>query len=335
MKTLRKVLLILLAAAAVLAGLGFTAALVAIFLGDPEFSPLPRMSPEETAAFAARFEQPYAAEKRRFKMRDGTVLASQYFPAKSRTTIVLVHGVLSGSFLMNRSAGLLRQAAAAEVVAIDLRGHGASGGAPGDVAYIGQYEDDLADVIAKIRATNPAGRVILAGHSMGGGIVLRYALRVGVKTGVPPVDGYLLFAPHLGLKSPTTPTESTKTGAAFVQVHLPRILGLTLLNTAGITGFNGLKTLFFNLPKEMPLRCYSYRAMVGMSPADYVPALRAIHKPLLVVVGSRDEAFRADRYEAAIRPYSQGEVVIVEGASHDGVLKDPRALAAVGRWAGR
>jgi pimeloyl-ACP methyl ester carboxylesterase len=331
MKTLRKVLLILLAAAAALAGLGFTAALVAILLGDSEFSPLPTMTPEAMATFAPRFEQPYPAGKRPFKMRNGTVLASQYFPAQSNTTIVLVHGVLSSSFLMNRSSGLLREAAAASVVAIDLRGHGASGGAPGDVDYIGQYEDDLADVIAKIRAENPGGRVILAGHSAGGGIVLRSVLRAGM----PPVDGYLLFAPHLGSKSPTTPTEATKEGEAFVRIHLPRILGLTLLNTVGITGFNGLKTLFFNLPKEMPLRCYSYRAMVGMSPADYAPALKAIGKPLLVVVGSKDEAFRADRYEAAIRPYSKGEVVIVGGASHDGVLHDPRALAAVGRWVGR
>jgi pimeloyl-ACP methyl ester carboxylesterase len=330
MRALRKPLLILLGAVAALAGLGFTAALAMILLGDPEFPPLPAMTPEAMAELAARFEQPYPAEKRPFKMRDGTVLASQYFPARSRTTMVLVHGVLSSSFLMNRSSGLLREAASAAVVAVDLRGHGASGGAPGDVDYVGQYEDDLADVIAKVRAADPGGRVILAGHSAGGGIVLRYAMHPGE----PPVDGYLLFAPHLGAKSPTTPMESTKAGEAFVRVHVPRILGLALLNSAGITGFNGLKTLFFNLPKEMPLRCYSYRAMVGMSPEDYVPALEAIDKPLLVVVGSKDEAFRADRYEAAIRPYGKGKVVIVDGASHDGVLNDPRALTAVRRWVG-
>ncbi|HSG41468.1 MAG TPA: alpha/beta fold hydrolase [Thermoanaerobaculia bacterium] len=308
----------------------FAAAFVMVFWGDPEFPPLPEPTPADMAAFAARFEQPYLAGKRQFEMRDGVTLAAQDFEAKFETTIVFVHGVLSGGFLHNRSSGLLREAASAEVIAIDLRGHGASGGAPGDVSYIGQYEDDVADVIREIRAAKPAGRIILAGHSMGGGIALRYAM----KPGAPPVDGYLLFAPHLGPKSPTTPTEATEAGAAFVRIHLPRILGLTLFNTAGIQAFNGLHTLFFNLPKELPLRSYSYRAMVGMHPADHAPALAAVDKPLLVMVGSKDEAFRADRYEDVIRQHSRGEVVIVEGASHDGVVEDPRALAAVQGWIG-
>lgn len=329
MKTFRKPLLIVLGVAAALTGLAFTAAFVMVFLGDPKFPAALQMTPEEMAAFAARFEQPYPAVKRRFMMRDGTVLASQYFPAaKSRTTVVLVHGVLSSSFPLNRTSGLLREAAAAEVVAIDLRGHGESGGVPGDVDYIGQYEDDVADVIAQVRAAKPGGRVILAGHSMGGGIALRYAMRAGV----PPVDGYLLFAPHLGPKSPTNRWEKSEAGEAFLKVHIPRILGLALFNSVGFTGFNGLRTLFFNLPREMPLRSYSYRAMTGSTPADHAPALAAIHKPLLVVVGGKDEAFKADRFEAAIRPYSTGEVVIVDGASHDGVLTEPRAFAAVRRW---
>ena len=320
-----KPLRIFFALATAFAGLVFVAAFVMTFWGDPEFPPLPEATPEEMATFAARFEQPYPAAKRQFKMRDGVTLAAQDFPAESETSIVFVHGVLSGSFLHNRSSGLLREATSAEVIAIDLRGHGASGGAPGDVSYIGQYEDDVADVIRAVRAAKPTGRVILAGHSMGGGIALRYA----INPGAPPVDGYHLFAPHMGPKSPTTPMEATDAGAAFVRIHLPRILGLTLFNSAGIEGFNGLHTLFFNLPKELPLRSYSYRAMVGMHPADHAPALAAVDKPLLVVVGSKDEAFRADRYQEVVR---RGEVVVVEGASHDGIVEDPRALQAVRCW---
>lgn len=320
-----KPLRIFFALATALIGLVFVLAFVMVFWGDPEFPPLPEATPEEEAAFAARFEQPYPAGKRQFKMRDGVTLAAQDFPAKSDTAIVFIHGVLASSFPHNRSSGLLREAISAEVIAIDLRGHGSSGGAPGDVSYIGQYEDDVADVIRQIRAAKPTGRIILAGHSMGGGIALRYAM----KPGAPPVDGYLLFAPHLGPKSPTTPTEATEAGAAFVRIHLPRILGLTLFNSAGIKGFNGLHTLFFNLPEGLPLRSYSYRAMVGMHPSDHVPALAAVDKPLLVVVGSKDEAFRADRYPEVVR---NGEVVVIEGANHDGVVEDPRALAAVRRW---
>jgi len=36
---------------------------------------------------------------------------------------------------------------------VDIRGHGASGNA-GDIAYLGQLEDDMADLVAEIRKTN-------------------------------------------------------------------------------------------------------------------------------------------------------------------------------------
>jgi pimeloyl-ACP methyl ester carboxylesterase len=323
-----RILVKTLAVLAALAGAVFTAAFVMILWSDPKFAAPLEVSPEALKEIASSFEQPYPAAKRSFRMRDGTTLHSQYLAADSKTTIVLVHGVLSSSFPMNRASGLLREAAAAEVVAIDLRGHGASEGTPGDTDYIGQYEDDLGDVIKEIRATRPGGKVILAGHSMGGGIALRYALR----SDVPPVDGYLLFAPHLGIKSPTTPMEASEAGARFTQIHIPRILGLALMNSVGITTFNGLRTLFFNLPPEMPLRSYSFRAMAGSAPDDHRPALEAVRAPLLVIVGSRDEAFKADQYEVTVRSYSRGTVTIVPDATHNGILRDPRAMAAVAAW---
>jgi alpha-beta hydrolase superfamily lysophospholipase len=334
MSKLPKFLIKLLIAPAVLAAIVFTLALVMILWGDPEFTAAPDLSPEKLAASGISFEQPYPVTKRSFRMRDGTVLVSQYLPtaaAGSRTTIVYVHGVLSSSFLLNRSSGLLREAAAAEVVAIDLRGHGFSGGKPGDTDYIGQYEDDLGDVVKEIRDSRPDGKVILAGHSMGGGIALRYAMR----SELPPVDGYLLFAPYLGWASPTTRKEPpAEAEAEFMQIHLPRILGLKLLNTVGITAFNGLRTQFFNLPPALPLRSYSYRASEGMAPQDYRPALAAVRAPLLVIVGSRDEAFTAEAYEGVIRGNSRGTVAIIPEASHNGILQDARTMAAVAAWKG-
>ena len=331
---LKRILFRTLMVLAGVAGLLFTLALVMILWSDPTFAKAPDISPEDLAALKIRYEQPYSVETRRFRMRDGTVLASQYLKLKGagpRTTIVLVHGVLGSSFPLNRTSGLLREATGAEVVAIDLRGHGASGGARGDVDYIGQYEDDLADVIREIRARQPDGKIILAGHSMGGGIALRYAQRPGV----PPVDGYLLLAPYLGWSSPTTRKEANPDapgGAEFIKVHLSRILGLKLLNAAGITAFNGLRTQLFNLPPEVPLRSYSYRAMENGAPEDYRAALKAVQAPLLVIVGSRDEAFLADHYVAVIRGYSQGKLLIVPDATHDGVMNDGRTLAAVTSW---
>src|SRR5690349_22073579 len=168
-----------------LAALLFTGAMVAILSGDPVFATAPDVSPAALAAAGIDFSQPYPSTPRDITLRDGVKLHAYVLEAAGgapRTAVVLVHGVLGTGFLLDRGAGMLREAfgaASTEVLAIDLRGHGASGGAPGDVDYIGQYEDDLGDVVRALRRDRADLHVVLAGHSMGGGIVLRYAEKTG------------------------------------------------------------------------------------------------------------------------------------------------------------
>jgi alpha-beta hydrolase superfamily lysophospholipase len=77
-----------------------------------------------------------------YTMRDGETLFARQFPAESDVTILLLHGVTSDSAAFNVSAQMLQQTTGAEVITLDLRGHGQSGGRPGDVDYIGQYEGE-------------------------------------------------------------------------------------------------------------------------------------------------------------------------------------------------
>jgi alpha-beta hydrolase superfamily lysophospholipase len=338
-----------LGALAALVALVFTAAMVAVLWSDPVFATAPDTSPEALAATGIDFSQPYTATPREFRVRDGVSLHAQGLAttgaAAPRVVVVLVHGLLGSGYLLNRCSGLLQEALGAsstEVWAIDLRGHGASGGAPGDVDYIGQYEDDVLDVAASLHAAHPAARIVLAGHSMGGGIVLRALERLaehGRDRARTPVDGALLLAPYLGWSSPTVPKEvspeAAKAGAAFLQVHVPRLLGLKALNLAGITSFNGLRTEFFNLPHAMPLRSYSYRAMENQGPADYRRALADVSVPLLTVVGTRDEAFVAEAFPLAMRHAPRGELVLVPDATHEGIVRDPRTMAAVHVWSSK
>lgn len=319
MKKLLRILLILVIA---LAAVYVVAALVMIFLPEPTFAtgPFP-VAP----APAVDDYQPAT-----FTMRDGTELFARRFPANSDDTILLLHGVTADSSVFNASAERLRQASNAEVVTLDLRGHGQSGGAAGDVDFIGQYETDVADVVAAIRAEKPNGRFILAGHSMGGGIVLRY----GLLEDAPTVDGYLLFAPHLGANAPTMPKpqpENAEMAAAFTQLHIPRLIGLSMLNGLGIKMFNQQPTMFFNLPAETT-HIYSYRAMVNSSPADYAAALTAVTEPIFVLVGSNDEAFVADEYETAVSQYSDGEVQLIAGETHNSIYESETAMIAIETW---
>lgn len=69
-----------------------------------------------------------------------------------------------------------------------------------------------------------------------------------------------------------------------------------------------------------------------MAPEDYKDGLRAVDKPLLVIVGSEDEAFVASEYKPAITGYSAGEVVIIDGSTHNGIRHSSRAMETVKNW---
>jgi pimeloyl-ACP methyl ester carboxylesterase len=192
----------------------------------------------------------------------------------------------------------------------------------------------VADVVSALRREKPGAKVILAGHSMGGGIAMRYAQRHAERRDVPGVDGYLLFAPHLGERSPTAHPEpgGGVQGPAPIRVHVRRLIGLVMLNVAGVHGLDGLDTLYFDLPFDLPIRAYTFRAVASMAPDDYRPALTADALPMLVVVGQKDEAFRADAYPAVAGLHRNGKAVIVEGETHDGVLVSRAAMEAVQAW---
>jgi alpha-beta hydrolase superfamily lysophospholipase len=304
-------------------------AVILIFLPAPTFS---QAAPVLPAPWPANAECHAGADTRCFEMLDGAILSARWIDAGSHTTVIFLHGVLGFSGEYETTAQMLMETTGANVLAVDLRGHGYSAGKPGDIDYIGQYEDDVVDIVKAIRREDSQAKIVLAGHSMGGGIVMRYAVR----SDMLPVDAYLLFAPHLGSNSPTSQPKPTEGAAAeaepFLKVHLPRILGLTMLNMTHIDAFNNLDTLYFNLPDNFPVRSYSFRAAAGMTPDDYKSALMADERPMLVVVGQNDEAFRVDQYPEVISLHANSTMVIIDGESHDGVTRSPLAFEAIKKW---
>ncbi len=303
-----------------------------IYLPEPSFKPYTPQNIDTKTLSNMGFEQVYENSPKKFLMRDGKYLFARQFPEESNTTILLLHGVLSNSYMMNKTSGLLREATNSEIISLDFRGHGKSEGTPGDVDYIDQYADDLDDVISAIKKEKPNGKIILAGHSMGGGIILRYAMKKDIQS----IDGYLLFAPLLGQNSPTIPQSPAKGSSTdeepFMKIHLSRIIGLKMLNSIEEHQYDSLPVLFFNLPDEMPVKNYSYRANESMSPEDYKKGLEAVNKPLLVLVGSEDEAFVASEFNNAVYDNSNGDVVLIEGETHNGIRHNENAMQKINEW---
>ncbi|MNJ90805.1 2-succinyl-6-hydroxy-2,4-cyclohexadiene-1-carboxylate synthase [compost metagenome] len=283
------------------------------------------LNPEAIADMG--FEQVYKSENRYFTVRDNKLIFAYRFPTQSENTIVFIHGVGSSAYLYNKTAGLLQEATQAEIYAIDLRGHGQSDGNSGDVDYINQYVDDLADIIKEIRKEKPNGKIIITGHSMGGGVALLYAM----ENQYEQPDGFLLFAPLIGHNSPAF-QQGQSDEEAFMKIHIERIIGLKMLNEINSHEYDSLSVLFFNLPETVPLRKYSYRANTSMTPDDYISGLKAVKAPMLVLIGSNDEAFSAEALQKAVLENSSGKVHIIEKATHNGVRHNTQSFNFIKDW---
>jgi non-heme chloroperoxidase len=270
-----------------------------------------------------RIDQTGLPPLERYAARDGEALAYRAYPGGGERVAVLVHGSTGMSNGMNAVAKALN-ADGATVYALDMRGHGASG-RRGDVDYLGQLDDDLADFMAQIRPHHPAARFVLIGFSAGGG----YALRIAGGRYGDLFDGYLLLAPYLGYRSPTSRSD----GGGWAAPYVPRIIALSILERLGIHWFEGLPIVAFARRPDptQPVPTYSFRLALNFAPhVDLAGDFRAARKPLAVLVGADDDEMVADAYAPllqGLRP--DAPVEVIAGVGHMGMTIDPPALAAI------
>ncbi len=73
--------------------------------------------------------------------------------------------------------------------------------------------------------------------------------------------------------------------------------------------------------------------MLSLAPrTDLATELAAIARPLLVVAGSLDGCFDAERYEPTIAPHAKGTFRVLPGVTHLGLLSSPPAWDAIADW---
>jgi non-heme chloroperoxidase len=260
--------------------------------------------------------------------RDGTKLSYRHYSTKSDRVIILLHGSAWHSQYFLPLAEFISSEGLAQVFTPDLRGHGAAPKKRGDIDYIGQFEDDLADLIALIKKDNPNATLIICGHSSGGGLAIRFA---GSQYG-QQANAYMLISPFLKYNAPTMRPNS----GGWAQPYTGRIIGLTMLNNVGIHWFDYLPSISFNMPKEArngtETLLYTHRLNTAYAPNAYKKDLKAITQPLIVVAGTADEAFIADQFEPAISPYAKVQVKLLPGVTHMGVVIGPEIRFAVKEW---
>jgi non-heme chloroperoxidase len=267
---------------------------------------------------------------RRYPARDGEQLAYRIYDSAADRVLIFIHGSSyhGGGYHMLASA--LSLAGAAKVVLPNLRGHYMSGPRRGDIDYIGQYEDDFADLIKFLRGEGLFGPITLGGHSSGGGLAIRF----GGGPYASEVSSYLLMSPII----PRSPAVRGGNAGGWTILHWKRIYGLIALNTLGIPGFNGLPIIQFNKPAKYwdgsETLSYSYRLNVSYHPRpNYGADIRALSPHTLVLVGGNDNAINGEALQKLMSADApQAEMKILPGVSHLGIYSDPATLNVAAAW---
>ena len=304
--------------------LGLIALLVLGLCGILAFD-APR-SPPAMASMATPFKQvdfSTLPAPQRFTARDGTALQYYAYPGASRQVAVLIHGSGGPGTSMHALAQAL-SATGITAYALDMRGHGGSG-PHGDIAYVGQLDDDLADFVATLGPKQAGETRVLVGFSAGAGFAIRFA---GGRYGAL-FDRYVFLSPIL----PGAPTLRTNAGG-WIDLALPRLIVIDNLHRLGIRWFDGLPVIAYAVTPEMSevvTASYSYRLTMnfGAGPA-HDAYLRGIRQKAILLVGSADEQVDADQFAPLLRRLDVAiPVQVVPGMKHSDMIAHPAALAAI------
>ncbi len=263
----------------------------------------------------------------RYRARDGANLSYRVYPGPGNQVVVLIHGSAGSSQDMHRMAVALEQESGSTVLVPDVRGHGANR-PHGDVAYVGQLDDDMEDFIQAMRPAYPGKKWTLLGFSSGAG----FALRISGDPQGKEFDRYILLSPFLRYNAPTARQDAAKPNddAHWYSVSIPRIVGLSILGSFGIHRFDGLPVISFPVPDnlESVTASYSLRMQENFAPHEnYRADIRNSQRPMLVFVGSADELFFPDRFANVFdseRP--DVPVTILPGMTHSDMITKPLAI---------
>ncbi|WP_321818291.1 MULTISPECIES: alpha/beta hydrolase [unclassified Paraburkholderia] len=287
----------------------------------------PRKSRAMTSMTEKFSSQDYSdlPEIRSFRARDQTTLAYRAYPPSGHSpsygSIVLIHGSSADSRSLHVLAKAIANAGFA-AYALDMRGHGESG-QKGVTAYVGQLEDDIEDFLTCLPEDIPRG---LVGFSSGGG----FAMRIAGGRLQSRFDNYLLVSPFISHDAPSSRPRS----GGWVTIGLPRIVGLTILNTLRIRALNRLPVLRFAIDDANTSGLttqYSFNLATNFRALpSYRENVRKLKQPMRILAGENDECIVPDAYEALFsRAPIHVPITIIASASHIDMLVSSAPLQAI------
>ena len=244
------------------------------------------------------------APQKTFKTRQGDTLSYRLYPAWSEDLVILYHGVGSDSRYMCVLASALAEAKIATVVTPDFRCHGGSRELS-DKISANQLEIDLEELIIHLKSQRSVTRIILAGHSMGGG----FALRVAVSDIRKQFAKFVAIAPYV-------PPD--------FNVHVPGYAGWITFNDQG--GFDVNMAELFRTGQEK-LHYSPEFVQAVTAPKDLLSRLETLKPAVHIVSGEKDEVNQAARYQEIFASVKV-PVDIIPGLNHLMIVAKPASYLA-------
>ena len=252
-------------------------------------------------------------EPQTFSARDGAKRVYRLYEGRGNDFLVFLHGSASDSRYLAQMARSLSAASGLTVATLDMRGHGSIPGRRGDVDHVAQQEQDIADLVTTFRTKKQFDRFLLGGHSIGGGLAIRYASG----SQEPKPSGLILLAPYIHRKSPAARPDS----GGWATPSVARFAGIDMLQRVGIRAFDGLPVLRFEVPPaakdgtETPV--YSWRLFASVTPRqDWAAEVARIACPVLVLAAERDPIFRSEGYVDVFSATKNVAIQIVPEIDH-------------------
>ena len=295
----------------------------------------PPTAPAITRAFA-RIDMSRLPAVQRYRARDGAELSYRAYPAGGNQVAVLIHGSAGSSADMHPLAQAL-QAANVTVLVPDLRGQGWNQ-PHGDIAYVGQLEDDLADFLGKEKPNYPGTLWTALGFSSGAAFTLRVAAQTPLGLAF---DRYVIVSPYLRYNAPSvrpaaSGTHNKASGSAvqgsqsWAAASIGRIVALTILNRVGVHLFDGLPVVAFPVAANVPYatQTYSWRLQQNFGAHNnYLEDIRRISRPVDVFVGGSDELLDAEKLKDEFNSErTDVPVVILPGMGHSDMVTNLKAI---------
>jgi len=265
--------------------------------------------------------------KLEIRASDGTMLSGRFFcPDSPKSVMLIVHGLGEHSGRYRHVAEYFVDLGEA-VLIFDLRGHGLSGGKRG---HSGSYEILMEDITQWLEAAKnycPETPIFLYGHSMGGNLVLNYALRKN-----PRVRGIIASSPWLELVSP--PNGFMRVISKMMAKIVPSIAFSNKLNTSDLYRLEEIRRMHDEDPLVHDRISAGLFDMVTKSGEFALEKAMNLDYPALLIHGGNDRiiSWKATSIFADKTP--EGEFHLFDECYHE-IHNEPEcsdALGLIAQW---